>query len=158
MYYSHHCQRSQITVNKLIKFKNLKVIDLAADFRINDKSIYKEYYGKDYRSNNILKSSIYSLSEFIKDKIKKFNIISCPGCYPTSIQIPLLPLIKKKLINKDNIMNSKSGFSGAGNPKRITHKNIFRQYAYGIYNHRHRSEIDREFNKISKSKVRYIHS
>ena len=86
--------QSQVLVNKLIKFKNLKVIDLAADFRINDKSKYKEYYGKDYRSNNILKSSIYSLSEFVKDKIKKFNIISCPGCYPTSIQIPLLPLIK----------------------------------------------------------------
>ena len=152
--------QSQVLINKLIKFKNLKVIDLAADFRINDKSVYKEYYGKDYRSNDILKSSIYSLSEFVKDKIKKFNIISCPGCYPTSIQIPLLPLIKKKLINKDNIIiDSKSGFSGAGKniKKKFSHKNIFSSiHAYSIYNHRHRSEIDQEFNKISKSKVRYI--
>ena len=59
---------------------------------------YKKWYGKNLTSNKVLKNSIYSITEFKKDTLKKYNIISCPGCYPTSILLPLIPLIKYNLV------------------------------------------------------------
>ena len=114
---------------------------------------------KKHKSADLLKYSLYSITEFVKKELKKYKIISCPGCYPTSIQIPLIPLIKKKLIkNKDIIIDSKSGYSGAGKnlKKKFKHKNIFSSiHAYNIYRHRHCSELDQQFSKINK-KVDYI--
>ena len=78
-------------------------------------------------ANSKIKDSIYSLPELSKNKVKKFNIISCPGCYPTSILLPLIPLIKKNLINiKNIIIDSKSGYSGAGRSvhKKYAKKNL----------------------------------
>ena len=151
---------SQLVVKRLIKFKNLKIIDLAADFRLSSPFQYKKFYNKEHRSKKLLKHSIYALSEFVKKKIKKFKIISCPGCYPTSIQLPLIPLIKKGLINNKNIIiDSKSGYSGAGKnlKKKFTHKNLYSSiHAYGLNRHRHTSEIDQELLKISRSKIKYI--
>jgi len=151
---------SQILAKKLFKYKKLRIIDLAADFRISDKKKFKEFYSKKHKASKLLKHSIYSLSEFVKKKIKSYKIIACPGCYPTSIQIPLIPLLKKRFIKKDDIIiDSKSGYSGAGKnlKKKFPHKNIYSSiHAYGIYKHRHRSEIDQEFSKISKSKIKYI--
>ena len=89
---------AQILVKKLIKFKKLKIIDLSADFRLLKKGVFEKYYFKKHKANDLLKHSIYSLSEFVKHKIKKYKIIACPGCYPTSIQLPLIPLFEKKLI------------------------------------------------------------
>ena len=77
------------------KYKNLKFIDLSADFRITSPKIYKKNYQIKHKAIKLIKSSIYSIPEFNKKKINKFRIISNPGCYPTSIQIPLIPLIKK---------------------------------------------------------------
>ena len=145
---------------KKLKNKNLSIIDLSADFRLTNIFIYKKFYGKDHNAKNLIKQSIYSISEFVKKRIKKYQIIACAGCYPTSIQLPLLPLIKKNLINKKNIIiDSKSGYSGAGKNlnKKFKHKNIFSSiHAYGVYKHRHTSEIDQEIKKISKTKVNYI--
>ena len=73
------------------------LIDLAADFRLNKASDYLKWYKQKHRSNKNIKKSIYSLPEINGDEIKKFNIIGCPGCYPTSILLPLIPLIKKKI-------------------------------------------------------------
>ena len=107
-----------------------------------------------------MKESLYSLTEFVKDRIKKYRIIACPGCYPTSIQLPLIPLLKKGLIDKkDIIIDSKSGYSGAGKniKEKFKHKNIYKSiHAYSIYKHRHTSEINQEFLKISKKKVKYL--
>ena len=64
----------------LDKPSNVKLIDLSADFRLDSYNLYKKWYGIDYKSNDLLKKSIYSLTEFIKNKIKKYNIIACPGC------------------------------------------------------------------------------
>ncbi len=151
---------SQLIVKKLSNYQNLKIIDLAADFRLKNPALYKKFYGRKHKLKNYLNASIYSLSEFVKNEIKKFNIIACPGCYPTSIQIPLIPLIKSKLIKKKNIIiDSKSGYSGAGKnlKKKFTHKNLYSSiHAYGIYKHRHTSEIDQELFKASKSKIDYI--
>jgi len=150
---------SQILSKELFKYKKLKIIDLSADFRLSDKKKFREFYSKNHKASNLLKHSLYSLSEFVKEKIKKYKIIACPGCYPTSIQLPLIPLLKKGLIKKnDIIIDSKSGYSGAGKnlKKKFSHKNLYSSiHAYGIYKHRHTSEIDQEFSKISKSKINY---
>ena len=150
---------SQKLIKKLIKFKNLIFIDLSADFRIRDKNIFKKFYGFEHKAKELLNKSIYSISEFVKKEIKKRKVIACPGCYPTSIQIPLIPLLQKKLIKKNNIIiDSKSGYSGAGKNlnKKFKHKNLYSAiYPYGITNHRHLSEIDQELFKTSKSPVGY---
>ena len=151
---------SQILAKRLFKYRRLKIIDLSADFRLSSKEKFREFYFKKHRAANILKYSTYSLTEFIKKEIKNYKIIACPGCYPTSIQIPLIPLLKKGFIKKNDIViDSKSGYSGAGKnlKKKFPHKNIYSSiHAYGIYKHRHTSEIDQEFSKISRSKVKYI--
>ena len=150
---------SQVIIKSLIKYRNLKIIDLSADFRLNKESSYKKYYGSKHKAKDLLKFSIYSLTEFVKKEIKKYKIIACPGCYPTSIQLPLIPLLKMNLIKKKNIIiDSKSGYSGAGKnlKEKFTHKNLYSSiHAYGIHKHRHTSEIDQEFSKISNSKVNY---
>ena len=91
-------------------------------------------------------------------KIEKYKIISCPGCYPTSVQIPLIPLIKKKLINTKNIIiDSKSGYSGAGKKikQKFKFKNLFKSVsAYGVGFHRHMAEIDQELSKVSKDDIK----
>tara|TARA_B110001452_G_scaffold252017_1_gene241557 strand:+ start:99 stop:1136 length:1038 start_codon:yes stop_codon:yes gene_type:complete len=141
------------------KFKNLKYIDLSADFRISDHKIYLKNYKKKHKAPNLLKESIYSISELSKAKITNYRIIANPGCYPTSIQIPLVPLIKKKLIDFNNItIDSKSGYSGAGKnlEKKFTHHNLYNStFAYSTKNHRHMCEIDQELFKITKKKINY---
>ena len=95
--------------------KNIKMIDLSADFRLKNFKIYKKWYGIDHKCKKLIKQSIYSITEFSRKNLNKYKIISCPGCYPTSIQIPLIPLIKKEMIKIKNItIDSKSGYSGAG--------------------------------------------
>ena len=141
------------------KYKKLKYIDLSADFRITNHNIYFKNYNKKHKAINLINHSIYSISEFKKKVIHKYRIISNPGCYPTSIQLPLVPLIKKNLIDLNNItIDSKSGFSGAGKnlEKKFTHKNLYLStFAYSIKNHRHICEIDQEIFKLTKKKINY---
>jgi N-acetyl-gamma-glutamyl-phosphate reductase len=150
---------SQKIIKKLFKHSHLKFIDLSADFRIENDKEYKKWYSKNHYAKNLIKESIYSIPEFTKNKIKNFRIISNPGCYPTSIQLALIPLIKKSLIETKNItIDSKSGYSGAGKNFKLkfTHKNIDDSiFAYGIEKHRHMSELDQQFNKILKNKIEY---
>mgnify|MGYP000990007837 CR=1 FL=1 len=104
------------------------------------------------------KKSIYGLSEINRSLIKKSNFIACPGCYPTSILLPLLPLVKNKLINTNSIKaDSKSGYSGAG--KKTTDKKLYPNInenisIYGVGQHRHMPEIDQELSKSSKKKIK----
>ena len=150
---------AQKIVQKLYKFEHLKFIDLSADFRIEDPIKYKKWYSVNHNAKNLVDKSLYSIPEFTKNKIKKFRIIANPGCYPTSVQLVLLPLLGKSLINNKNIIiDSKSGYSGAGKNYRLKfkHKNFFQSiFAYGIERHRHMSELDQEFQKYSKGKVEY---
>ena len=78
--------------------KNITLIDLAADFRLENSSDYLKWYKQNHRSKKLIKKSIYSLPEINDKNLKNYQIISCPGCYPTSILLPLVPLIKNKLI------------------------------------------------------------
>jgi N-acetyl-gamma-glutamyl-phosphate reductase len=135
------------------------LIDLAADFRLDKASDYLKWYNQKHRSVKNIKKSIYSLPEINGDKVKRFNIIACPGCYPTSILLPLIPIIKKKLINTNNIIiDSKSGFSGAGRGvhKKYKNKNLYESLnAYGVGFHRHNSEIQQEINRYTNKKFSF---
>ena len=139
--------------------KNNVLIDLAADFRLNKSSDYQKWYKQKHRAKKNILKSIYALPEISDAKVKNFDIISCPGCYPTSILLPLIPLIQKKLISTNNIiMDSKSGYSGGGRSihKRYKNKNLYSSLSsYGVGFHRHNSEIDQELRKYTKSKLSF---
>ena len=143
-------------ISKKLTSKN-KLIDLSADFRLENPKNYKKWYNITHKSKNLIKHSIYSIPELIDIKLDKFKIIACPGCYPTSIQLPLVPIIKKRLINTNNIIiDSKSGYSGAGKNllKKFKFKNIYESTsAYGVSSHRHLAEIDQQLKKISENKI-----
>ena len=142
-------------ISKNLNDKNV-LIDLAADFRLEKASDYKKWYNQKHKALANIKKSIYSLPEITGKKVKDFKIISCPGCYPTSILIPLLPLLKSKLIKKNNIIiDSKSGYSGAGRGvhKKYKNKNLYESLsAYGIGSHRHNPEIDQMIKRFTKVK------
>ena len=148
---------AQLISKKLLK-KNI-LIDLAGDFRLNKASSYLKWYKKKHKAPKLIKKSIYSLPELTGNKIKKFQIIGCPGCYPTSVLIPLIPLIKKNLVRKDNIIiDSKSGYSGAGRGvhKKYKSKNLYESIsAYGIGFHRHNSEIEQMIKSYTNKKFKF---
>ncbi|MDC3173825.1 N-acetyl-gamma-glutamyl-phosphate reductase [Candidatus Pelagibacter sp.] len=133
------------------------LIDLAADFRLEKSSDYLKWYKQKHRAKNLINKSLYSLPEINGEDIKDYQIISCPGCYPTSILLPLIPLIKKRLIKTKNIViDSKSGYSGAGRGvhKKYKNKNLYESLsAYGVGFHRHNSEIQQMLSKYSKNKI-----
>ena len=151
---------AQKIIKNLFHYKQLKFIDLSADFRIKDLKDYKDWYSINHKAKELINEAIYSIPEFTKDKIKKYRIIANPGCYPTSVQLALLPLLKKYLLVTNNItIDSKSGYSGAGKnfKSRFLHKNFYSSiFAYGIERHRHMSELDQEFKKYSNKIVQYI--
>ena len=135
---------------------NNKLIDLSADFRLAKSSEYEKWYKIKHSAIHNIKKSIYALPEIKKDKIKNYSIIACPGCYPTSIILPIAPLIKHNLVNNKNIIiDSKSGYSGAGRGvhKKFKNNNLYESLsAYGLAFHRHNSEIAQELNLITKRK------
>jgi len=142
-------------LSKHLLHKN-RLIDLAADFRLTDSKQYKKWYKIDHHAKKNISNSIYALPEINKKYLKKYKIIACPGCYPTSILLPLLPLLKKNIISEKNIIvDSKSGYSGAGRSvhKKYENKNLYESLsAYGMSSHRHNSEIEQEIAKICKKK------
>ena len=145
--------QSQIIANNLNK-KNV-LIDLSADFRIKNSNIYEKFYKIKHKSKNLLKQSIYGLSELNENKIKNKNIIACPGCYPTSIILPLFPLLKNNYLKgKQIIIDSKSGYSGAGRGilKKSKEMDLFNTLsAYGLPFHRHIAEVKQELSLVSKN-------
>ncbi len=123
----------------------IKVIDLSADYRFSDAQLYEAAY-QTHTSRHLLAQSVYGLSEIYKDEIKKSDLTGNPGCYPTSILLPLIPLVRENLISTDNIIcDSKSGVSGAGRSLSLsTHFCEVNESfnAYKIGNHRHTPEIN----------------
>jgi N-acetyl-gamma-glutamyl-phosphate reductase len=145
-------------ISKYLSKKNT-LIDLAADFRLDKASEYLKWYKQKHKAVTNIKNSIYSIPEINGNNIKDYNIIACPGCYPTSILLPLIPLVKKNLIKTNNIIiDSKSGYSGAGRTvhKKHKNKNLYESLSvYGVSLHRHNSEIKQEINKYSKRKITF---
>ena len=134
------------------------VIDLAADFRIKDKDVWEKWYGMKHKSPNLIDQAVYGLPEINRDIIKKSKLIANPGCYPTAIQLALIPLLKKKLINPTNIIaDAKSGISGAGkNPElKLLMSEAEEDFrAYGIGGHRHLPEIEENLASICGEDVK----
>ncbi len=147
-------EAQKVIKNLFYKYKNIKFIDLSSDFRIENHILYKKNYNLSHKAKDLISKSLYSIAEIKKKQIKDHRIIANPGCYPTSIQLPLIPLFKKKLIKLNNItIDSKSGYSGAGKnyKKKFKYKNFFNStYAYSVNYHRHAAELEQEFAKISK--------
>ena len=139
--------------------ENITLIDLAADFRLEKSSDYLKWYKQKHRATNLIKKSLYTLPEINGKDSKKYQIISCPGCYPTSILLPLIPLLKNKLVKvRDIIMDSKSGYSGAGRGvhKKYKDKNLYESLSvYGVGFHRHNSEIDQMLKKFTNKEINF---
>lgn len=133
------------------------VIDLSADFRLNSASRYAEYYGHAHPAPELLAAAPYVLPELADDSWKQAKLIACPGCYPTSIQLPLVPLLKAGLIATDGIViNSYSGVSGAG--RKVAEDFIYCERnesmkGYGMPKHRHLSEIEEQLEKAAFTDV-----
>ncbi len=130
--------------------RNIKVIDLSADFRLRSASVYEEFYGHPHPAPDLLDEAVYGLPEIREGAIQSARLIASPGCYPTSIILPLIPLLKAKLIDPATIVaNSMSGVSGAGRKADISL--LFCECnesarAYGVPKHRHLSEIEQELS------------
>lgn len=125
-----------------------RVIDLSADFRLRDQQVYTQWYGVEHPSPNLLGESVYGLTEFARERLPGARLVANPGCYPTSILLPLHPLFHANLVAGQIIADSKSGVSGAGrNPKQHTHfvevADNFSPYNIGRA-HRHLPEIEQE--------------
>ena len=130
--------------------RGLKVIDLSADFRLRDAAVYEEFYGHVHPAPELLVSAVYGLPEVRAEAIRVASLIASPGCYPTSILLPLLPLLRGGMIDPATIVaNSMSGVSGAGRKADLAL--LFCECnesvrAYGLPKHRHLSEIEQELS------------
>lgn len=144
------------TADRFRKAKKI-VIDLSADFRLKDFKSYEKWYDKKHTNRSLLKEAVYGLPEWYSDKIEKADLIANPGCYPTSINLALMPLLKEKLIELDSIcIDSKSGVSGAG--KKLTSATQFCEanenfYAYKVGRHQHTPEIEQALTDAAGKKV-----
>ena len=146
---------SNVYVKKF--FNKIKIIDLSADFRLDLSNDYKKNYNSKHICLKLLKDFTYGLAEINFKKIQNSNNIAVPGCYPTSILLPMIPLLKKNLIKSQNIIiDSKSGYSGAGKNfdiKNIKNKDSLNFYNYNTNEHRHISEIKQELQKSTDEKI-----
>jgi N-acetyl-gamma-glutamyl-phosphate reductase len=134
-----------------------KVIDLSADFRVKSAEVYKEFYAHDHPAPDLLAKSVYGLPEAYRNEIKNATLVACPGCYPTSILLPTLPLLRAKLIEPNGIIaDALSGVSGAGRKVELDY--LFAECnesmrPYGVPKHRHLSEIEQELSKAAGATV-----
>lgn len=130
-----------------------KVIDLGADFRLNNKEVYEQWYGMEHTGEDLLGQAVYGLPEIHREAIGKAQLIANPGCYPTSVILALAPALKHGLIDPASIIiDAKSGVSGAGRKLALSshygevNENV---NAYGVAGHRHTPEIEQELSKLA---------
>jgi N-acetyl-gamma-glutamyl-phosphate reductase len=125
---------------------NVKIIDLSADFRLANVATYAEWYGHEHRAPGLQRQAVYGLTELHRAAVKGARLVANPGCYPTGAQLPLVPLLKAKLIEPDGIViDAKSGVTGAGRAAKQGY--LFTEVdggiaAYGVGHHRHAPEIE----------------
>jgi N-acetyl-gamma-glutamyl-phosphate reductase len=133
--------------------QHLKVVDLSADFRLRDVATYAKWYGHEHLAPDLQKDAVYGLTEFAREAVKKARLIANPGCYPTSAQLPLVPLVEAGAIETgDIIIDAKSGVTGAG--REAKEANLFAEvaegiHAYGVANHRHAPEIEQGLSQAA---------
>ena len=134
-----------------------RVIDLSADFRIKNPAIYREFYGHEHGAPSLLADAVYGLPEIYRDKIREARLVACPGCYPTSILLPTVPLLREKLIKPASIIaNSLSGVSGAGRKAELDYLFVECNESvrpYGVPKHRHLAEMEQELSVAAAETV-----
>ena len=135
----------------------VKLIDLAADFRLQDPALWEQWYGMPHACPELLVEAVYGLPEVNRDKIKNARIVANPGCYPTAVQLGFLPLIEKKIIDVHTLIaDAKSGVSGAGRKAEV--HTLFSEAAdsfkaYGVPGHRHLPEIRQQLQRLNGAPV-----
>jgi N-acetyl-gamma-glutamyl-phosphate reductase len=136
---------------------HLKIVDLSADFRLNDADVYAQWYGGAHPAPQLLPHAVYGLTEFAREALAKTRLAACPGCYPTAALLALLPPLSAGLITPRNItINALSGVSGAG--RSLKEANLFPEVAeamhpYGLGKHRHMPEMEQELSKAAGAPV-----
>jgi len=131
----------------------MKVVDLSADFRIADPAAYERWYGHPHAAVELQKKAVYGLTEVYREKIKSAQLVANPGCYTSCAELALIPLLKAKAIDADEIViDAKSGVTGAGRAAR--EDMLFAEvsegfHAYGVGHHRHMAELDQEFSRAA---------
>ena len=134
-----------------------QVIDLSADFRVRSAAVYKEFYAHDHPAPELLDQAVYGLPEVYRAQIRKASLIASPGCYPTSILLPTVPLLKAGLVRPTGIIaDSLSGVSGAGRKAELDYLFVECNESvrpYGIPKHRHLSEIEQELSLAAGTQV-----
>lgn len=138
-----------------------KVIDLAADFRLQDTVAFEQWYNMPHSCPDVLKNAVYGIPELNRAQIKTANVIANPGCYPTTVLLGLAPLLERKLIDFSApiIADSKSGVSGAG--RKASVGTLFAEAsdnmkAYGLAGHRHHPEIDAQLKQLAGNDLQFI--
>jgi N-acetyl-gamma-glutamyl-phosphate reductase len=156
------CALPHATTQKVIKAllgsaPKTRVVDLSADFRLADVAAYARWYGHEHHAPELQKEAVYGLVEVYRGDIRKARLVANPGCYTTCAQLPLIPLLKAKAIDPDEIViDAKSGMTGAG--RAAKEEMLFSEvsegfHAYGVGRHRHMAELDQEFSKAAGREV-----
>ncbi len=134
-----------------------RVIDLSADFRLRSAAVYQDFYAHEHPAPELLAKAVYGLPEVYRDQIKDAVLIASPGCYPTSILLPVLPLLRAGLIKSTGIIaDSLSGVSGAGRKAELAYLFVECNESvrpYGVPQHRHLSEIEQELSLAAGTPV-----
>ncbi|MEP6602878.1 MAG: N-acetyl-gamma-glutamyl-phosphate reductase [Spartobacteria bacterium] len=134
-----------------------RLIDLSADFRIRDANVYQEFYGREHAAPELLSQAVYGLPEIYREKIRGAKLIACPGCYPTSILLPLLPFVREHVVDLARIVvTSMSGVTGAG--RKVEADYLFAECnesirPYGVPKHRHLAEMEQELSDAAEQTV-----
>src|SRR5579862_3563185 len=145
-----HGTTQKVIADLLERAPGTKVVDLSADFRLADPAAYARWYGHEHAAVQLQKEAVYGLTEMYRSQIKAARLVANPGCYTTCAQLALIPLLKAKAIDPDEIViDAKSGMTGAGRAAR--EDMLFAEvsegfHAYGVGHHRHMAELDQEFS------------
>jgi N-acetyl-gamma-glutamyl-phosphate reductase len=152
-----HATTQKVLKDLLAKAPKTKVVDLSADFRLADTAAYARWYGHEHHAPELQKEAVYGLVEVYRDRIKTARLVANPGCYTTCAQLPLVPLLRAKAIDPDEIVvDAKSGMTGAG--RAAKEEMLFSEvsegfHAYGVGRHRHMAELDQEFSLAAGREV-----
>ncbi len=133
------------------------VIDCSADFRLRDAAAYQRWYGAEHPAPGLLGEAVYAMVDFERDRLRRANLISVPGCYPTATLLACVPALRAGLIEPDIIVDAKSGVSGAGREAKVAY--LFAEvnelvHAYGVAGHRHKSEMLEQLRDAANCDVR----
>ena len=153
-----HGTTQQVIADLFARKPSLKVVDLSADFRLTDPAAYEEWYGHPHQALELQGEAVFGLTELNREAIKAARLVANPGCHSTTSILPIIPLLRERLINPDAIViNSATGMSGAG--RGAKEEMLFSEvsegvHAYGVGRHRHTAELDQEYEKAAGRSAR----